>query len=84
MQKNQFLKQKINRINSILKLEKDFKELKDIKLKDREVKIKRAIEKLFFESIIVSVDDMDRFKKEKKKIRLVKNTWYGWLLNYIP
>ena len=67
MQKNQFLKQKINRINSILKLEKDFKELKDIKLKDREVKIKRAIEKLFFESIIVSVDDMDRFKKEKKR-----------------
>ena len=63
MQKNQFLKQK----NSILKLEKDFKELKDIKLKDREVKIKRAIEKLFFESIIVSVDDMDRFKKEKKR-----------------
>ena len=67
MQKNQFLKQKINCINSILKLEKDFKELKDIKLKDREVKIKRAIEKLFFESIIVSVDDMDRFKKEKKR-----------------
>ena len=67
MQKNQFLKQKINRINSILKLEKDFKELKDIKLKDREVKIKRAIEKLFFESIIVSVDDMDKFKKEKKR-----------------
>ena len=67
MQKNQFLKQKINRINSILKLEKDFKELKDIKLKDREVKIKRAIEKLFFESIIVSVDDMDRFKIEKKR-----------------
>ena len=67
MQKNQFLKQKINRINSILKLEKNFKELKDIKLKDREVKIKRAIEKLFFESIIVSVDDMDRFKKEKKR-----------------
>ena len=67
MQKNQFLKQKINRINSILKLEKDFKELKDIKLKDREVKIKRAIEKLFFESIIVSVNDMDRFKKEKKR-----------------
>ena len=67
MQKNQFLKQKINRINSILKLEKDFKELKDTKLKDREVKIKRAIEKLFFESIIVSVDDMDRFKKEKKR-----------------
>ena len=67
MQKNQFLKQKINRINSILKLEKDFKELKDTKLKHREVKIKRAIEKLFFESIIVSVDDMDRFKKEKKR-----------------
>ena len=37
MQKNQCLKVK----NSLLELEKDFIELKDIELKDREVKIKR-------------------------------------------
>ena len=75
MRKNQFLKVK----NSLLELEKDF-----IELKDREVKIKRQIE-LFFKPIIVSIDDMDKFElKEMKKIRPVKNTWYDWLINYIP
>ena len=81
MQKNQFLKVK----NSVLELEKYFIELKDIELKDREIKIKREIEELFFKPIIVSIDDMDRFeKKEMKKIGLVKNTWYDWLINYVP
>ena len=51
MQKIQFLKVK----NSLLELEKDFIELKDIELKDREVKIKREIEGLFFKPIIVPV-----------------------------
>ena len=60
MQKNQSLKVK----NSLLELEKYFVELKDIELKDREVKIKRDIEKLFLKPIIVSIDDMDRFKKK--------------------
>ena len=60
MQKNQLLKAK----NSLLELEKYFVELKDIELKDREVKIKRGIEKLFLKPIIVSIDDMDRFKKK--------------------
>ena len=28
---------------------------------------------------------MDRFEKiEMKKIRPIKNTWYDWLINYIP
>ena len=71
MRKNQFLMVK----NRFLELEKDFTELKDRELKDREVKIKREIEELFFKFIIVSVDDMDRFeKKEMKKIRPIKNT----------
>ena len=71
IRKNQFLKVK----NSLLELEKDFVELKDIELKDREVKIKREIEELFFKPIIVSIDDMDRFeKKEMKKVRPIKNT----------
>ena len=58
---NQFLKVK----NSILELEKDFIELKDRDLKDREVKIERKIEEIFFKSITVSIDDMDRFQKKK-------------------
>ena len=59
--------------------------MKDRELKDREVKIKREIEELFFKPIIVSIDDMDKFEQEKvKKIRPIKNTWYDWLVNYIP
>ena len=28
---------------------------------------------------------MDKFEqKEMKKIRLIKNTWYDWLVNYVP
>ena len=28
---------------------------------------------------------MNKFKqKEMKKIRPIKNTWYDWLINYIP
>ena len=28
---------------------------------------------------------MDRFEKnDMKKIRPIKNTWYDWLINYIP
>ena len=56
MQKNQFLKVS----NSLLELEKDFIELKDTELKDREVDIKREIEELFFKPIIVSADEMDK------------------------
>ena len=80
MQKNQFLKAK----NGVLELGKHFIELKDSELKDREVKIKREIEKLFFKPIIVSLDDMDTFKrKEIKKIRPIKSTWYDWLISCI-
>ena len=28
---------------------------------------------------------MNKFEqKEMKKIRLIKNTWYDWMINYIP
>ena len=81
MQKNQFL----NVQNSLLELEKDFIELKDRVLKNSDVKIKGEIEQLFCKLIIVSIDDMDKFEqKEMKKIRVIKNTWYDWLINYIP
>ena len=34
---------------------------------------------------MVSLDDMNKFEqKEMKKIRSIKNTWYNWLINYIP
>ena len=62
MLKNQFLKVK----NSLLVLEKDFIELNNRELKDRKVKIKREIEKLFLNLILVFIDDMDKFKKKKK------------------
>ena len=43
------------------------------------------MEKLLFKPVIVSIDDMDKFEqKEMKKIRSIKNTWYDWLINYIP
>ena len=59
--------------------------MKDIELKEREVKNKREIEELFLKPIIVSIDDMDRSdKKEIKNIISVKNTWYDWPINYIP
>ena len=46
--KNQFLKLK----NSLLDSEKDFIELKDRELKDREVNIKREIEELFSNQLL--------------------------------
>ena len=60
MLNNQFLTVK----NSLLELEKDFIELNDIELQDREIKTKIEIEKLFLKPIFVSIDDMD--KSEKK------------------
>ena len=77
MQNNQFLKVK----NSLLELEKDFKELKERELKDREEKIKREIEELFYMLITVSKDDLDKFKEqEMKKIRPIKRNWFDWLI----
>ena len=67
--------------NSILELEKDFKELKDRELKDREEKIKREIEELFYKPIIVSKDDLNKFEKEEmKKIRPIKRNWFDRLI----
>ena len=50
MQKNQFLKVE----NSPLELKKDFIELQDGELEDRELKNKREIEELLFKPIIGS------------------------------
>ena len=76
MWENQFLKVK----NSLLELQKSFIELKDRCLKDRELKIKREIEELYFKPIIVSIDNMDKSEqKETKKISPIKNIWYDSL-----
>ena len=69
MWNNQFWKVK----NSLLELEKDFKGLKDEVLKDREEKIKRETEQLFYKPITVSKNYTDKFEKqEMKKIRPIK------------
>ena len=62
MPKKQFSKVK----NKHLELQKDFIKLKDRELKDREVKIKREI-KIYYCSIIVFIDDMDKFQKKTTK-----------------
>ena len=42
------------------------------------------MEKLLFKQIILFIEEMDKFEqKEMKKIRPIKNTWYGWFINYI-
>ena len=45
--------------NSVLKLEKDFTELKDI-----EVKIKTEIDELYLRRIIMTIDNMDKFEQK--------------------
>ena len=57
MGKNQYLKVK----NSLLELENIFRELKDKKLKDTEIEIKKKIEVLLFKTFIVPIDNMDKF-----------------------
>ena len=65
MQKNQRLKVK----NSFLELRNDFIDLRDRELKEREFKIKRELEELFFKPFIVSIDDMDKFEQNEMKIK---------------
>ena len=56
-------------------------ELKDRELKDREEKIKREIEELFYKPIIVSKDNLNKFEKqEMKKIRSIKRNWFDRLI----
>ena len=63
MRRNQYLKVK----DSLLELKRYFIESKDRELKDRDLKIKREIEELFFKPIIMSIDDMDKSKGNKAK-----------------
>lgn len=59
---------------------------KDTESKIRNIKIIREIENLFFKPIITPIEGID-ISEEKQMMTerpLVKNTWYNWLLNYIP
>ena len=59
--------------------------MKDKESNNRELKIKREMEQLFFKPIIVSIDDVDKYEQEEmKKIRPINNTWHDWLINYTP
>ena len=80
--KNSIIKIKKN----VLELERDFEELKDRELRDREIKLRKEIEELFFKSINVSIDDMNKFEEneETKKRPFAKSTWYVWLISYSP
>ena len=53
-------------------MEKDFIELKDWELKDREMKIKRGIEELFFKPNIwlSSTGEMDKCEQKEMKKKL--------------
>ena len=67
--------------NQFLALGNFFLESKDRKLKDREEKIKRETEELFYKPVIVSKDDMDKFEEqEMKKIRPIKRNWFDRLI----
>ena len=71
MRNNQFLKIHI----SLLELRKDFMEFKDRESNNR--KEKREIEEPFYKVIIVSKEDIDRFKEQKikKKRPIKKMVW---------
>ena len=51
----------------LLELEKDFIDLKDRELKDREIKLKREIEELFFKLIFFPIEDIDWFKERNEE-----------------
>ena len=68
MQRSRFVKVK----NEFLKVENGFIDLKDRELKDNEIKIKRKIEKLMFQPIVVSINDMDKFEQNEMKKEVPK------------
>ena len=72
--KNENIERKYSKVkNTLLESEKDFIELNCIELRYRIADIKREKE------------DIDIFEEEEmKKIRPIKNTWYDWVINFIP
>ena len=63
MQKNQFFKGK----EQTFRITKRFYIIGRQRMRDREGKIKREIEELFFKPIIVSINDVDKFEEKDNK-----------------
>ena len=63
--------------NILLKLEKGFNKLKDRKLRDKEIKIRNKIGKLFFNPTNESIDEMEMIKKRP----FPRDTWYKQMIN---
>ena len=77
--REKYLKNMLN--NQFLGSEKYCMESKDRELKNREEKIKRETEELFYKPITVSKDDMDKFQEqEMKKIKPIKRNWFDRLI----
>ena len=53
--------------NSPLEFKKDFLKLQDGELNNIKVKIKEAIEELFFKPAIVSIDGMDKLEQKERR-----------------
>ena len=55
------------------------------RLKDRQIKIKWEIEKVFFKPIIVFVDDLDKFEEKEMvvKIPFAKIPWWNQTINLV-
>ena len=63
--------------NILLKLEKGFNKLKDRKLRDKEIKIRNKIGKLFFNPINESIDEIEIIKKRP----FSRDTWYKRMID---
>ena len=63
MQKNQFFKGK----EQTFTITKRFYIIGRQRMRDREGKIKREMEELFFKPIIVSINDVDKFEEKDNK-----------------
>ena len=71
LQRQQYWGKILKQYAKELKVKNSFSELGNdfIELKDREFKIKRELEELFFKPFIVSIDDMDKFEQNEIKIK---------------
>ena len=75
--KNRILKVK----NSLLEIDKDFTELRDRKLRDRDIKIRKEIQELFFKPVNISIDDMDKSQEKNDEEGTVCEKYLVELVN---
>ena len=71
-----------NNEKKYLQLEKGFIEITDKEIEERKEKIKREIEELLHQAIIVSKDNTNNFEEQKmKKRRPIIRKWFDRLIN---